>query len=246
MVNKKLVVVISGGSRGLGSVLISRCLKKGYRIATFSRTCSDYIKNRLDIDPEGKCFFWNSVDLTDEILLKKFIRSVVDRYGKIDVLVNNVGIAIDGILTITRLEDIKKCIDFNLKGTLTLTQLCCKVMLRQKFGNIVNISSVNAIRGHSGVATYSATKAAIDGLTRSLARELGHLNIRVNSIAPGYFESDMVSDLTKEQKNRIERRTPLGRLAKINEIVDGIMFMLSSEASFITGQTLVIDGGITC
>ena len=156
------------------------------------------------------------------------------------------GMAADGILSVTQSVDIHKCIDLNLKGTIFLTKQCSKVMLKQKYGCIVNISSVNAIRGHAGVSVYSATKSALDGLTRSLARELGSMNIRVNSVAPGYFESDMVQDLTQEQKDRIARRTPLKRLAHINEIVNGIMFLLSPNASFITGQTLVIDGGITC
>jgi 3-oxoacyl-[acyl-carrier protein] reductase len=119
-------------------------------------------------------------------------------------------------------------------------------MLRQGSGCIVNISSVNAIRGHSGVAVYSATKAALDGMTRSLARELGPRKIRVNSVAPGYFDSDMVSDMTEEQKQRIARRTPLGRLARIDEVASAVHFLTSDQASFITGQTLVVDGGITC
>jgi 3-oxoacyl-[acyl-carrier protein] reductase len=119
-------------------------------------------------------------------------------------------------------------------------------MLRQAAGCIVNISSVNAIRGHDGVSVYSATKAALDGFTRSLARELGPRNIRVNSVAPGYFESEMVSGLEPAQKDRIARRTPLRRLARIEEIAAVVYFLASDQASFITGQTLVVDGGITC
>jgi 3-oxoacyl-[acyl-carrier protein] reductase len=133
-----------------------------------------------------------------------------------------------------------------LTAPLVLTQAASRVMLRQGSGCIVNISSVNAMRGHSGVAVYSATKAALDGLTRSLARELGPRNIRVNSVAPGYFESDMVKDLPAEQKQRIARRTPLGRLARVGEVVEAVLFLASERASFITGQTLVVDGGITC
>ena len=119
-------------------------------------------------------------------------------------------------------------------------------MLRQGCGCIVNISSVHALRGHSGVAVYSATKAALDGLTRSLARELGPRRIRVNSVAPGYFDSDMTRKMADEQRKRIARRTPLGRLARIDEIANVVYFLTSDEASFITGQTLVVDGGITC
>jgi 3-oxoacyl-[acyl-carrier protein] reductase len=127
-----------------------------------------------------------------------------------------------------------------------LAQACSRFMLRQGSGCIINISSVHAIRGHAGVAVYSATKAALDGLTRSLARELGPRKIRVNSVAPGYFESDMVSGMGVEQLQRIARRTPLGRLARIDEIANAVHFLSSDQASFITGQVLAVDGGITC
>jgi len=127
-----------------------------------------------------------------------------------------------------------------------LARVCSRFMLRQGSGCIINISSVHAVRGHSGVAVYSATKAALDGLTRSLARELGPRQIRVNSVAPGYFDSGMTLDIPKEEKQRIARRTPLGRLARISEVASAIHFLASDQASFITGQTLVVDGGITC
>src|SRR4029077_13679929 len=141
------------------------------------------------------------------------VADVAARFGRIDVLVNNAGLASEGVLPTMRPQQITDVVGVNLTAALMLAQACSRVMLRQGDGCIVNISSVNALRGHAGVAVYSATKAALDGLTRSLARELGPRRIRVNSVAPGYFESDMVKSMTSDQKYRIARRTPLGRLA---------------------------------
>lgn len=244
--NSAQVIVISGGSRGLGYGLVTHFLQAGHQVATFSRSSTDLIQALVTQDPREKKFLWKSVNMTEPDALKQFTTDVMARFGRIDTLINNAGMGSDGLLTLMRATEIEQSIDLNLKGTIMLTQACTKVMLRQRSGCIINISSVNAIRGHAGVGIYSATKAALDGLTRSLARELGPKNIRINSVAPGYFESDMVSNLTDEQKQRIIRRTPLKRLAQINDIVSVIQFLSSPDAKFITGQTLVVDGGITC
>ena len=142
-------------------------------------------------------------------------------------------------------EDIDSLIDINLRGTIALTRSVVRGMLIRRYGRIVNVSSIVSMRGYKGVAVYSATKAAIDGMTRSLARELGRRNITVNSVAPGYMETELVSHLEKGQLDSVSRRTPLGRLGKPEDIVGAIRFLLSNEASFLTGQTLVIDGGLT-
>lgn len=243
---RKKVVLISGGSRGLGSVIVSKCLKLGYRVATFSRSETNFVQELYHQDPENETFLWRAVEGSDRQAIKNLVTEVNQCYGQIDVLINNAGIGFDGVLPLMRTSDIEQLIDVNLKGTIFLTQACSRVMIQQQSGCIINISSVNAIRGHSGVAIYSATKAALDGLTRSLARELGQKNIRVNSVAPGYFESEMVSNLTEKTKQQIIRRTPLGRLANIEEIANVLLFLMSAQASFITGQTIIVDGGITC
>jgi 3-oxoacyl-[acyl-carrier protein] reductase len=215
-------------------------------VAAFSRSKTEFIERMVSGRQYRKGFHWASVDGRDHDALRAFVASAVERFGRIDVLVNNAGMVVEGILPTTQPQDIVEAVEVNLTATLMLSQACSRVMLRQGSGCIVNISSVNAIRGHSGVAAYSASKAAIDGLTRSLARELGPRNIRVNSVAPGYFESDMVKDMAEEWKQRVVRRTPLGRLARIEEVANAVQFLASDQASFITGQIIVVDGGITC
>jgi 3-oxoacyl-[acyl-carrier protein] reductase len=245
-VSTRKVALISGGSRGLGAELVAGFLKRRYCVATLSRAKTDFIDRTLRAQRRRIDFHWEAVDGCDHNALHEFVANVVGQFGRIDVLVNNARMAIEGVLPTMRVRDIVEAVDVNLTAALVLSQVCSRVMLRQGYGCIVNISSVNAVRGRSGVAVYSATKAALDGLTRSLARELGPRNIRVNSVAPGYFESDMVKDMTEENKQRIARRTPLGRLARIEDVANAVQFLASEQASFVTGQTIVVDGGITC
>jgi 3-oxoacyl-[acyl-carrier protein] reductase len=236
------VAIVSGGSRGLGHALVEGLLDHGYHVATYSRTRTDALDGLAGSDR----VLWESVDAGDAEAIHRFVRSTVSRWQRIDAVINNAGIGADGILATMRLAEVQQTLSVNLGGAIYLAQSASKVMLRQRSGCIINISSVNAVRGHSGVAVYSATKAALDGLTRSLARELGGHNVRVNSVAPGYFESDMVGGLSEEAKSRIVRRTPLGRLGTVRDVTDLVLFLLSDRASFITGQTFVVDGGLTC
>ena len=244
--SERRVGLISGGSRGLGAALVECCLGMGYRVATFSRVTTGFIE-RLSCDPSRRDdVLWEAVDGRDTAALRGFVADAAARFGRFDLLVNNAAIAVEGVLATMREQDIEATVALNLTAAIVLSQACSRLMLRQGSGCIVNVSSVNAVRGHAGVSVYSATKGALDAFTRSLARELGPRGIRVNAVAPGYFESDMSGSVTAEAKARISRRTPLGRLADVADVVRAVRFLASDDAAFITGHTLVVDGGITC
>ncbi|HEX4914432.1 MAG TPA: SDR family oxidoreductase, partial [Vicinamibacterales bacterium] len=173
------------------------------------------------------------------------VRAAEQRFGRIAALINNAAIGTAGLLSTMAVNEIDRTIDVNIRAQLYLTKLAAGRMLKHRRGCIVNISSINALRGHEGVAVYSASKGALDAVTRSLARELGPKGIRVNSVAPGYFASDMVRHLGDETIARITRRTPLGRLCTEADIVKLVLFLIF-EGSFVTGQTIAVDGGLTC
>ncbi|MFD9128010.1 SDR family NAD(P)-dependent oxidoreductase [Kitasatospora sp. NPDC059571] len=238
------VAVVSGGSRGLGRTLVERLLADGWRVATFSRRANEFTAATAEAHPED--FHWAPADLGEPESMRVFARNVGRRFGRVDLLVNNAGVLHQELLLTTPSKQIDSLITENLTSPIQLTQACARLMTRHGGGNIINISSINAIRGYRGVSVYAAAKAGLDGFSRSLARELGAFNIRVNSIVPGFFDSDMTADVTDRNREKIQHRTPLGRLGTVDEIADAILFLTSARAHFVTGQSLVIDGGITC
>jgi 3-oxoacyl-[acyl-carrier protein] reductase len=171
---------------------------------------------------------------------------VTRRHGRLDALVNNAAVADAAVLPLLRPEQIQRMLGVNLEGSVMTAQACARVMLAQRSGRIINISSIVGSRGFTGLTVYGATKAALDGLTRAMARELGPRGILVNSIAPGYLETEMSSELSQDRMEQIVRRTPLGRLGTVGDVVGVVRFLLSPAASYITGQTIVVDGGSTC
>jgi 3-oxoacyl-[acyl-carrier protein] reductase len=233
-------IIISGGSRGLGKAIVTELLKAGYRVSTFSRNKTEFVEQLSS----EKNFFFAPADLASASSLREFVRSAEKMHGPPYGLINCAAIAADGILATTSEKTIDELAVVNVEGTLKLTRFVVRRMLLSPAGGVIlNISTISALRGYKGLSVYAFTKGGIDSFTRALARELGEHKIRVNSIAPGYYDTEMSQGLTEKHKQQILRRTPLGRLGVPEDVTGAVLFFLSDQASFITGQVLVIDGG---
>ena len=235
--------IVTGGSRGLGLALVEALLDAGYRVSALSRSSSDALDG-LKAGGHGDRLTWHAVDIADREALKACMDAACA--DGLYALINNAGIAAEGIFATFPPAELDRLIDVNLKAAMEAARLALRRMLRQQGpARIVNISSVIALSGYRGLAAYAATKAGLDGFTRALAREVGPRGITVNAVAPGYLETEMAAGLDEEQKAQIVRRTPLGRLGRAEDVTGAVTFLLSDEAAFITGQTLVIDGGLS-
>jgi 3-oxoacyl-[acyl-carrier protein] reductase len=242
--NGSHIVLVSGGSKGLGAALVAYFLSRGDRVACFSRSENQQVIEWREQYKDR--FYYQPVDITDRQGVAQFVKEVEHTFGDVDILINNAGMEHTALLALTDDESMDRVIDLNLKGTLHLTRIVSRSMLSHSWGRIINVSSIVGLSGYRGLSIYSATKAAMDGFTRSLARELGARNITVNSIAPGYLTTEMTTELSARQRKQIISRTPLGRLGSPQDIAAVVGFLASPAADFVTGQVIVADGGISC
>jgi 3-oxoacyl-[acyl-carrier protein] reductase len=238
------LVLLSGGSRGLGLAISKSLLESGFRVATFSRKSTPELEKLVSRHRSRLTSL--AGDMADSASLSRVVSTVEKEIGPIDALINNAAVAHDGVLAGMSPERMESMIQINLTGALLLSRLVVRRMLLRNAGSIINISSIIGLRGYSGSAAYSATKAGMDAMTRALARELGPRSIRVNAIAPGFLETEMTHRLSEFHRGQIVRRTPLGRLGTPEDVVGVVQFLLSPASSYMTGQTLVVDGGVTC
>jgi 3-oxoacyl-[acyl-carrier protein] reductase len=237
-------VILSGGTRGLGLALARALLEAGYAVSTFARRDSPELAE-LRAGWAGRLHF-EIADITASDPLRCFVAAAVSRFGEVYGVINNSAVVQDGVLATLPEVEISRMLAVNLEGALRLSRLGIRSMLKhQEGGRILHITSIVGLRGYTGLSVYAATKAGLDGVTRSLARELGPRGITVNSIAPGYLETDLSAGLEEEQLQQIVRRTPLGRLATVTDVAPLAVFLLGPQAALITGQTIVVDGGLS-
>lgn len=244
MENNK-VALITGASRGIGKAVALKLAQNGFDIAVNYRSESEDLeemKNEIE-NNNVKCAFVKG-DVASFEDAEKMVKEVMEKLGRIDVLVNNAGITRDGLFMRMKKEDFESVIDVNLMGTFNVTRNVIPIMIKQRAGRIINISSVVGVAGNAGQTNYSASKAGIIGFTKSLAREVASRNVLVNAVAPGFIATDMTSVLTDAQKENINTQIPLKRMGTAEDVANLVKFLSSDDSSYITGQVLHVDGGM--
>ena len=230
-------IFISGASRGIGQSMAIHFAKNNFNVVGTSR-------NNFNFDYESENLFPIKLDVTSRDDVKECFEELKSKNLLPNILVNNAGITADQLFLRMTDDDWDKVINTNLNGTFNLTKVFLKNMIKNRFGRIINISSISGLMGNPGQVNYSSSKAALNGFTRSLAKEVGSRNITVNCIAPGFIDTDMTSYLNENEKMEILKKIPLNKFGKPEDISKLAMFLISDEASYITGQTVSIDGGL--
>ena len=243
--NTKQIAFITGATRGIGKQIAITLAKEGYNIAINYRKENEELKETKEqIESNNVECLAVQGDVSNFEDTEKMVKQIIEKYGKIDVLVNNAGITKDMLLMRMKKEDFENVIDVNLVGTFNITKNVIPYMMKQKSGRIINISSVVGVSGNAGQTNYSASKAGIIGFTKSLAKEVGSRNILVNAVAPGFIETQMTENLKEEMKQEISKTIPLKRMGKAEDVANVVKFLASPDSSYITGQVINIDGGM--
>lgn len=242
---KNKVALITGGSRGIGKAIALAFAEQGANIAFTYRSAGAAAESVVkEIESKGCKASGYRSDAKSFDDTQKVVDAVIQDFGKIDILVNNAGITKDTLLMRMTEQDWDDVIDTNLKGTFNFCKAASRQMISQREGKIVNISSIAGVIGNPGQTNYSASKAGIIGITKTLAKELASRNIQVNAVAPGFVDTDMTEKLTAQQKEALLNMIPMKRTAKPEEIANVVLFLASPASSYMTGQVLCVDGGI--
>src|ERR1700694_1507018 len=237
--------IVTGAGRGIGHAIAARLASEGARLACVSRSEENAKRTADELNvaraDSAKPY---AVDVADHEAVQKIGAQILADFGKIDILVNNAGVTRDGLAMRMSVEDWDTVINTNLRGAFNVTQSILRAMIKQRGGRIINITSVIGLIGNAGQTNYAASKAGLIGFTKSLARELASRNITVNAVAPGFITTDMTSGLSDEIKKTIQAQIPLGKTGTPENIADAVLFLASTEASYITGQVVCVDGGM--
>ena len=244
LVVSERTALITGASRGIGKACAIALAAAGYRAVLAARSVHNLEEIARAISSNGSEAFVVEMDLANRDSVSGGISKASKEFGRIDVLVNNAGMTKDGLAVRMKQADWEIVLETNLSGAFYAIQQVLPGMMRERWGRIVNISSVVGEMGNAGQANYVASKAGLIGLTKSLAREVGSRNITVNAVAPGFIETDMTHGLTAELKQKMVDQTPLGRMGSAEDVASAVKFLASDEASFITGHVLDVNGGI--
>ena len=234
---KKRNVFISGASRGIGKSMAKHFAKSNFNVIGTSR-------NNFKFDDDLENLLPLKLDVTSRNDVKNCFDELKSKNLLPDILINNAGITADQLFLRMSDDDWDDVINTNLTGTFNLTKIFLKNMIKNKFGRIINISSISGLMGNPGQVNYSSSKAALNGFTKSLAKEVGSRNITVNCVAPGFIDTDMTSYIGENERNEILKKIPLNKFGSPEDISKLVMFLMSDEASYITGQTISIDGGL--
>jgi 3-oxoacyl-[acyl-carrier protein] reductase len=242
---KGQVALVTGASRGIGKTIATTLARCGAKVACVARNADKLAETVAEITSKGGEALSLECDVANTESVNKTVETVVEKWGRVDILVNNAGITRDTL--IPRMEDAQwdDVINTNLRGTFLFTRAVTRPMMQARYGRIINISSVSGIMGNPGQSNYSASKAGMIGMTRTVARELASRKVTVNAVAPGFIETEMTGALGEAILGEVKNRVPAKRLGTPADVAEAVAFLASKQASYITGQVLTIDGGMT-
>lgn len=238
------VALVTGSAQGIGREIALLFAREGSDVVISDINLEKAEKVCLEIEALGRKSLALQMNVSDYASVEEGVNKILDKFGKVDILVNNAGITKDGLLLRMAESDWDAVIDVNLKGTFNCTKAVSRSMMKQRSGRIVNIASIIGIIGNVGQANYSASKAGIIALTKTAARELASRNINVNAVAPGFIQTDMTAKLPEDLKQKMLAAIPLSKLGSPVDVANACLFLASEDASYITGQTIVVDGGM--
>ena len=242
---KDKVAIVTGSTQGIGKAVAEAFAREGATVIILGRDGKKAEGVKAGLAAKGLKAESHSCDVTNTQNVQEIVTKILDKYKRVDILINNAGITKDNLLLRMSEEDWDAVVAVNLKGLFNCTKAVAKPMLKAKNGRIINISSIIGITGNTGQANYAATKAGIIGFTKSIAKELASRGITVNAIAPGYIQTDMTAQLDEKAQQALITQIPLGTLGTPEDIANTCLFLASDKANYITGQTIVVDGGMT-